>query len=1104
MLALTRIFLYNWHRFDDHLLDVEDSLYLAGHNGAGKSSVLDAIQVVLVADQSVVRFNTAANDRSSQRNLDSYVRGKIGEGRYLRPGNTVAYIALEFTERGRGAHVTVGACIECGDGRSAERSFFVLSERIDRGLFIVDGRPRTRRELKQDLRGRRGARSYDAVGEYQVELLNRLGGLHDRFFDLFLRALTFQPIRNIREFVERWLLEDQPLAIEALQRVVERLAELDASAREVEEKLGALRVIVDRQAEVRRLRDLHATWSLLSLLLTHAAALRRVASLEGQIEQVARRVERARAEHAQAERSYQNASQALLVVKVQLEQSDVIRRRGELERQIRAARDAIARITDDRAGLFRELGAVIATLQPLLSAPTLAEPERAALGALADAGSALDQAAPPPQSLAPAIDEAITSLDTALERVRQDSFEAERRARELRDRHAEVSGQLKRLRQGRKSYPSQVERLQELLTQIVGARPPLLCELLEVPDERWQNAVEALLGGRRFTVIVPPEHFDASLHQLDRARAAEGLRDAALLDLERVRTDAPPARPHSLAKQVQVKAPPLLPYINAVLGDIICCEDATELRRHRRAVTPEVVLYSEWAVRALPQRSFEPWFVGGRAAQSQIAARERELAELGAELAALEPLLRDLRTLARGLDQGRALSNLRQRLDADLDDRPLLAQIADWDDDLRALDLSGVQALEDEARRLKAVVEAEGRLVTRLDGDIRLAEREQEQLQASLNAARHNLAEAETQAASGRARFPQVADAALGLLHERIAVDDPSAGSEQALAEATRNAESQARGFETRAQNELNRLVGEGTTYNTRYQFAGRPDPDDTSFAGEQARLGATELPRYREQIAVSRREADEELREHVLHRLREHILGARQQLSRINDALKRLDFHGERYHFVTTPADDLRESYDLINEAQVIGAGSLFQSSFYESHKGAFDHFYEALTRAPQSEAERAEQKRLTDYRSYLSYDIEVTHASGQVSRLSRIMGQTSGGETQTPFYLTIAASFVQLYHIGERTTRPTIRLVAFDEAFSKMDQDRIGATLDLFQQFGLQVITATPLERCEYLVPKMCTSLVLTGVGDTVLVEPYRNYAARLGEPEVLRGRR
>jgi uncharacterized protein YPO0396 len=89
-----------------------------------------------------------------------------------------------------------------------------------------------------------------------------------------------------------------------------------------------------------------------------------------------------------------------------------------------------------------------------------------------------------------------------------------------------------------------------------------------------------------------------------------------------------------------------------------------------------------------------------------------------------------------------------------------------------------------------------------------------------------------------------------------------------------------------------------------------------------------------------------------------------------------------------------------------------------------------------------------------------------------------------------------VQLYRINERTARPTIRLVAFDEAFSKMDQDHIGSTLDLFQHFNLQVMTATPLERCEYLVPKMCTSLVLTAIADTVHIEPYVNYQARLSE--------
>src|SRR5690349_21536284 len=96
MLSLTRIFLHNWHRFDHCVIDVKDSLYLAGHNGSGKSSLLDAIQLVLVANLKRIRFNSSAQD-ASDRDVDTYVRGKLGEDRWLRPGRTVAYVALEFT-----------------------------------------------------------------------------------------------------------------------------------------------------------------------------------------------------------------------------------------------------------------------------------------------------------------------------------------------------------------------------------------------------------------------------------------------------------------------------------------------------------------------------------------------------------------------------------------------------------------------------------------------------------------------------------------------------------------------------------------------------------------------------------------------------------------------------------------------------------------------------------------------------------------------------------------------------------------------------------------------------------------------------------------------
>src|SRR5262245_31545127 len=200
VLSLTRIFLYNWHRFSHHLIDVEDSLYLAGHNGSGKSSVLDAMQLVLIADQTRIRYNSSAQERSA-RTLDSYVRGKIGENRYLRPGNTVAYVAVEFACGD--AHTAFGICVEAAEGQSPERTFFILPEPIDPALLVPSGRPLSRRELRQTLRSRRGARSYDQVGEYQADVLNRLGGLNERFFDLFLRSQIEARERELHEVREQ-------------------------------------------------------------------------------------------------------------------------------------------------------------------------------------------------------------------------------------------------------------------------------------------------------------------------------------------------------------------------------------------------------------------------------------------------------------------------------------------------------------------------------------------------------------------------------------------------------------------------------------------------------------------------------------------------------------------------------------------------------------------------------------------------------------------------------------------------------------------------------------------------------------------------------------
>jgi uncharacterized protein YPO0396 len=1093
------------------MIEVEDSLYLAGANGTGKSSVLDAMQVVLIADLQKVRFNSSAQQgqERSERTLDTYVRGKIGENRWLRPGNTVAYIALEFTDKTRDSKLTIGACVEAGEGKgsSGERTYFILSEAIDPDLFLRDGRELARRELKQALKNRRGARSYDHVNEYVEQMLDRLGGLNPRFPELFLRALTFQPIRNIGEFVERWLLQEKPLDTETLRQVKERLDQLGAASREVREKLTALRAIIGRQTEVRRLRDRRAEYTVLTALLRVVAVERRAGSLTARIGETQRQIGEAQVEIANAQSSLAGAREALFKARMRLEQSDVIRRRDELQRQLREAEQEAREIERRWAALRGDLRRETEAMRPLLESSSLGPAEAEKLREALAAVDELTDDRPPPDRLPELIDETLPVLESALDRARESQIRIRQQSDELVERGRELEQELERLRStGRAAYRREVERLRDLLAPLLGARPPLLCELLEVPDERWQDAVEAMLGARRFTIIVPPRYFDAALKILDEARAREQLYEAALLDLERARAEARQARPASLALQVETpnddEGVALRAYINSVLGDVITCEVIGQLRSHRRAVTPDVVYYGEWTVRAIRPESYRPWFIGSRAQRSQIEARERELEEIRERLLALQPQSSMIEAQVAALRRVYELGKLRQRFDAPLDARSSRGLIDELGSELRSLDLSGVAALQDEVDRLRSLVASEEAAKDRIGEQLTELRVRLESLEQQRLSAMREYGEAGQQADEIRARYPEAIIPAEELMDERLGSIDAQA-DQHAMDEIIRNAEITARNFETRANNEQQRLTEEATKYNTLYQFSGDAyDPASNSYLNEEWRLNATELPKYEEQIAEEQRRAEEQLREHVLHQLRENILMAKRELDRINDALRDLEFNQKRYRFTHRPSDELRPYYDLILGTELLGSEPLFESDFYQQHKESFDDFYRRLT-APGGDKEL---DRLTDYRRYLSYDVEVSHGDGQRSQLSKIMGHTSGGETQTPFYLTIAASFLQLYRVGEgspspnggqRTTRglrPTIRLVAFDEAFSKMDQQHIGSTLDLFQKFNLQVITATPLERCEYLVPKMCTSLVLTAVGDTVLIEPYRNYAARL----------
>ncbi|MCL2233928.1 MAG: hypothetical protein FWB99_12735, partial [Treponema sp.] len=81
----------------------------------------------------------------------------------------------------------------------------------------------------------------------------------------------------------------------------------------------------------------------------------------------------------------------------------------------------------------------------------------------------------------------------------------------------------------------------------------------------------------------------------------------------------------------------------------------------------------------------------------------------------------------------------------------------------------------------------------------------------------------------------------------------------------------------------------------------------------------------------------------------------------------------------------------------------------------------------------------------------------------------------------VAIAASFYRHY---KAAPEKKVRLVIFDEAFNRMDDERIGKILSFYNDLNLQIITSVPPEKIEAIAPYMDRINVISRFGSAVKV--------------------
>ncbi|MCL6517895.1 ATP-binding protein [Alicyclobacillus sp.] len=1144
MKLLRRMLLINWHYMVHELIEFAPVTFLTGKNAAGKSTILDALQLVILGDTGGHYFNKAANNGGGtrKRTLRGYLRGEVSEDHEktitLREGQFSSYIVLEFTEERGKNPVCFGVVFDCMPDGSYEWRFFSLADPLPDFHFIRDGVPLDIRGLRAWGQQRKARfEMYESNKRYQEVFLARMGNLRDKFFRLFRKAVPFEPIMDIPGFISEFVCDvSKDLDIADMRENIRHYRRMEEELRVVQARIRALeemdKTYQSRAAAEQKIR-------LYEYLLDRAALWAHEQALAERTEQLAA-CER---ETAEVDAELTRASETRDRVQARRDdlleeraKSDVYQRKQQLEQrkqlletrfqQIRRDGERIDRFLVDHGGRwdavhralaevpdwFRENGAEGTDLPEASlwqSAGLYQEArDRLALGLRAwpkPAGWSRHQLLDPPPATADA--DAITESSQHLAEAARLLHDAHGTLRTTVRAWEEESAALERaideLRRGVKQYDRKVLDLRDALrrglaAQGLPAEVEIFADLLDVRDPAWQAAIEGYLHTQRFYLLVAPEAFTPALRIYDQVKREKNLFDVGLVDIAKVMQEKPERQAGSLAEEIVTDNPYARAYADFLLGRVMKVHHVDDLRRHRTAITRDGMLYQNYVARQLNPRRWETLYIGKRAIQQQLEQKTRRLERVREHLSAFRPRLARVREwAAQPVPAPSELAAVAEFADAIRELAGIRADYRQVLDDLGALDLSRllriseeIEACEAELRRIHERIETlrdrRGRLWAQRDRlmreDIPAAERAVADQKHLLSTRYDPLFRADV----GEPRFEQE--------FKRLGSPETIQANFGRQLSVERN----------RAQEAWTALVQQRELYNR--QFGAGFDiqrPDNQVYDQELAWLRDTQLTEYETHIREAKERAQVQFQEDFVNKLRNNIETVRQQIEEINGALREVSFGGrERYQFKVSPNPQYERFYAMIMDELLLEGKSLFSQAFLDKHgdtiEELFRHIVDVDERDPAvlAELERNLEK-FTDYRTYLDFDLEVKDEEGRISRLSRVIAKKSGGETQTPFYIAVLASFAQVYRVNQPGFDNTLRLIAFDEAYNKMDHQRIRDSIQLVRDLNLQVILAAPTEKIADIVPCVDRTIVVQRIKSETRVAPFEP----LAREEVLR---
>lgn len=1057
---------------------------MSGENGAGKSTLLDAIQFVIIC--STGYFNKAAHE-NGKRKLTGYIRCKTGKENqpYERTGEISAHVALEFYEESKDKYFIIGAVVDsASEGQETTVRYLMENTRLSDDLFLYGNQVKSIAEFRgSNIDIRQWCKTNV---EARKMVTARLGRIEDKFFRLIPKALAFKPIDDIKDFVYSYVLDEKEVNIEVLRENVRTYQDMERTLDNVKKRMKKLEKIQElhQRLQERMERDQMYEYFLKRSDLDLVEGKIRSIDAAKKNEEVRLEQAKVQLEMLQKERAEKQEIVTNLRVELRHNQEFVAleEEKKELERQLEKRRNAL----QDESELKKSV------------AKAAKDSERLLMG-VKDAGgdsqkliSCVREYRTQLQKLdSEANVAALKSLTDDVIHCKQKYFaglqgELAKLQIQLKQNHAErekLNKKISKLKRKKLTYPSGVELLTETIQEEFASlgreiQPGVLCEMLEIQDEEWRNAVEGYLNTQRFYVLVEPENFDIALGIYDRLRKEKKVYGVGLIntrDLENY--DTAPAG--TLASVVTSQNQYARQYSNMILGKVQMCERYEDLKKYPISITKGCMRYQNRVASAIKPEVFRVPFIGKNAFTVQLVQAEEEYQKMNELLENQEKQLAGMNEIL-GLLSTDSDVDIKYRLDVLHTLGTVDRAIAKCQENIQKLKENStliekqiqLEELEKVLRGLDVSVNSDtekiGGIRTRIQD---LITRKQAFLENEM---------------TEKGKVLSLGEAAGDVLNSWNQEYEEALGK-RPVEQFQNEYLGKRRNNSDRWEKIKDQMINAMVEYKTEHDFGAAASLEGFSeFQAVYDRLKNSELLDYEEKVQSARHAAETEFQEQFLAKLQENMKLAQGEFKELNKALKGIDFSSERYEFQFMPSKKYRSYYEMImDDFNVIQGESLFSGMFHEAHKDVIEELFERLSVGGENSTQTLEE--FTDYRTYMDYDIKIIHDDGTYSYYSKVCEEKSGGETQTPFYVTVAASFVQLYsnNIGGEAAG----LVLFDEAFNNMDDERIGGVLEFLRRLPLQLIIAAPPDKIQYIGPAMDEIMLVMTDQKRSYVEEYHN---------------